>query len=122
MKRAAIWILIILAIPVALFIFLRATAIPLGVFPASSPLEPPFIIVSEHPKSRWSVWRATLDHIVSPVPEFRDSRLIRFGFVMKDQANHEYLALGSRATDSFVAYACGPNNELLWKAYVDMSP
>ena len=122
MKRAAIWILIILAIPVALFIFLRATAIPLRVFTDSSPLEPPFTIVSEHPKSRWSVWRATLDHIVSPVPEFRDSRFIRFGFVMKDGANHEYLALGSRKTDSFVAYACGPNNELLWKAYVDMSP
>jgi hypothetical protein len=120
MKRAAIWILIILAIPVALFIFLRATAIPLRVFTDSSRLEP--IIVSEHPKSRWSVWRATLDHIVSPVPEFRDSRLLRFGFVMKDQANHEYLALGSRRTDSFVVYACGPNNELLWKAYVDMSP
>ena len=122
MKRAPIWILSILAIPVALFIFLRATAIPLRVFTDSSPLEPPSIIVSEHPKSRWSVWRATLDHIVSPVPEFRDSRFIRFGFVIKDKANHEYLALGSRKTDSFVAYACGLNNELLWKAYVDMSP
>ena len=119
MKRAAIWILIVLAIPVALLILLRVTAIPLHV---STDFNPGFTVVSEHPKSRWSVWRATLDHIVSPVPELRDSRLLQFGVVIKDQANREYLALNPSRTDCFVVYLYGPKNELLWKAYVDMSP
>ena len=122
MKRTAKWVLLLVVLlPILLFVILRVTAIPVRAVDHAA-FEPRIIIVSEHPKSRLSVWRARLDHLVSPVPELSDSRVIRFGAVIRDSAQNEYLALSPSVSDCFVVYRCGPNNELLWKGYFSMSP
>jgi hypothetical protein len=71
-----------------------------------------------HADFKWTILRAQLDHVVSPIPRAR--RFIQFIDTWQDAKGHIYLRFWGRM-HVLVVYCLSQDRRLLWKADEDHS-